>query len=135
VGLRPFDCLGLWVRIQQSACISVSYMCCVLSFRGLYVGLISCLEESYHVWCVWLWSRRSLIRGYDPIKGRNKLWGWWKLIYCFVTEIIYLTLGLDVNVIHFTDISLELSLKVFLSYYDTILGHVFTETLNRTVCT
>jgi len=30
--------------------------CCVLSGRGLCVGLITRPEESYRVWCVWLWS-------------------------------------------------------------------------------
>ena len=30
--------------------------CCVLSGRGLCVGLITRPEESYRVWCVWVWS-------------------------------------------------------------------------------
>jgi len=30
--------------------------CCVLSGRGLCVGLIIRPEESYRVWCVWVWS-------------------------------------------------------------------------------
>ena len=32
----------------------VSVVCC--AGRGLWVGLITCPEESYHVWCVWVWS-------------------------------------------------------------------------------
>jgi hypothetical protein len=32
--------------------MSVSCECCVLSGRGLCVGLIICPEESYRVWCV-----------------------------------------------------------------------------------
>jgi hypothetical protein len=32
--------------------MSVSYECCVLSGRGLRVGLITRPEESYRVWCV-----------------------------------------------------------------------------------
>ena len=32
--------------------ISVSFECCVLSGRGLCVGLITRPEESYRVWCV-----------------------------------------------------------------------------------
>ena len=28
----------------------------VLSGRGFYVGLITRPEESYRVWCVWVWS-------------------------------------------------------------------------------
>jgi len=48
--------LGLWVRIPPGAWMSVSYMCWVLSGRGLWVGLITHPEESYRVWCVWVWS-------------------------------------------------------------------------------
>jgi len=32
------------------------YELCVLSRRGLCVGLITRPEESYRVWCVWVWS-------------------------------------------------------------------------------
>jgi hypothetical protein len=35
----------------------VSCECCVLSGRDLSVGLITRPEESYRVWCVWVWSR------------------------------------------------------------------------------
>jgi hypothetical protein len=48
--------LGIWVRIPQEACMSVSCKCCVLSDRGLYVGQVTRPEESYRVWCVWVWS-------------------------------------------------------------------------------
>jgi hypothetical protein len=34
----------------------VSCECCVLSGRGLCVGLTTLLEEFYRVWCVWVWS-------------------------------------------------------------------------------
>jgi len=30
--------------------------CCVLTGRGLCVGVITSPEESYRVWCVWVWS-------------------------------------------------------------------------------
>ena len=36
--------------------MSVSCECCVLSGRGLCVGLITRPEESYRVWYVWVWS-------------------------------------------------------------------------------
>jgi hypothetical protein len=36
--------------------MSVCCECCVLSGRGLCVGLITRPEESYRVWCVWVWS-------------------------------------------------------------------------------
>jgi len=44
--------LGLWVHIPQGAWMSVSCECCVLSGRGLCIGLITHPEESYRVWCV-----------------------------------------------------------------------------------
>jgi hypothetical protein len=48
--------LGLLVRIPPRAWMSVFCECCVLWGRGLCVGLITRLEESYRVWCVWVWS-------------------------------------------------------------------------------
>jgi hypothetical protein len=44
--------LRLWVRIPPRAWISVCCECCVLSGRGLGVGLITRPEESYRAWCV-----------------------------------------------------------------------------------
>jgi hypothetical protein len=44
--------LGLWVRIPPKTCMSVSCECCVLSGRGLCVGLITRPWESYRVWYV-----------------------------------------------------------------------------------
>jgi hypothetical protein len=49
--------LGLWVRIPPRAWMNVSCECCMLSGRGLCVGLITRPEESYRVWWVWVWSR------------------------------------------------------------------------------
>jgi hypothetical protein len=49
--------LGLWVRIPQGQRKFVCCECCVLSGRGLCVGLITRPEKSYRVWCVWVWSR------------------------------------------------------------------------------
>jgi hypothetical protein len=37
--------------------MSVCSECCVLSGRGLCDGPITCPEDSYRVWCVWLWFR------------------------------------------------------------------------------
>jgi hypothetical protein len=48
--------LGLWVRIPPRSWMSVSCECCVLSGRGLCVELITCPDEFYRVWCVWVWS-------------------------------------------------------------------------------
>ena len=47
--------LGLRVRIPR-AWTYVCCECCLLSGRGLCVGLITCPEELYRVWCVWVWS-------------------------------------------------------------------------------
>jgi hypothetical protein len=59
-GLRrgsAVDCLlGLWFRIPSGTWMSLYCECCVLSGRGLCVGLITRTEESYQVWCVWVWS-------------------------------------------------------------------------------
>jgi hypothetical protein len=48
--------LGLRVRITPGVWMSVCRECWVLSGRGLCVGLINRPEESYRVWCVWVWT-------------------------------------------------------------------------------
>jgi hypothetical protein len=48
--------LELWVRIPLRTWMPVSFVYCVLSGRGLCVGLITRLEESYWVWYVWMCS-------------------------------------------------------------------------------
>jgi hypothetical protein len=55
-GFAAIGFLELWVQILPGAWMSVSCVCCVLSGRGLCVGLITCPEESYQLWCVWAWS-------------------------------------------------------------------------------
>jgi len=45
---------GLWVRIPPRTWKFVSSECCVLSGKGLCVGLITRPEESFRLWCVWL---------------------------------------------------------------------------------
>jgi len=57
--------LGLRVRIPPGAWMSFCFQCCVLSGRGLCVGLITFLEKSYWVWCVWVWSW-SLVNHLTP---------------------------------------------------------------------
>ena len=51
----PWFLVELWVWIPPGAWMSVSCECCVLSGRGLCNGLIASPEESYRVWCVWVW--------------------------------------------------------------------------------
>jgi hypothetical protein len=41
--------------------MSLSCVCCVLSARGLCVGLITHPEESYYMWCVTECGREALI--------------------------------------------------------------------------
>ena len=48
--------LGLRVRTPQETWMSLTCVWCVLSGRGLCVGPITHPEESYRVWCVWVWS-------------------------------------------------------------------------------
>jgi hypothetical protein len=48
--------LLLHLKILPEAWMSVSCECCVLSGRGLCVGPIIRPEESYRIWCVWVWS-------------------------------------------------------------------------------
>jgi hypothetical protein len=55
-GFSAARLLGLRVRIPPGSCMSLCCECCVLSGRGLCVGLITCTEESYRVWCVWVCS-------------------------------------------------------------------------------
>jgi hypothetical protein len=64
--------LGLRVRIPTGAWLSVSGECCVLSGRGLCVGLITRPEESYPVRCVSECDREA------PIMRRP--WPHWGLL-------------------------------------------------------
>jgi hypothetical protein len=47
--------LRLRVWIPPGVWMSVSCECCVVSGRGLYVEPITRPEESFRVWCVWVW--------------------------------------------------------------------------------
>jgi hypothetical protein len=47
-GIAGSNAPGAWM--------SVSYDCCVSSGRGLCDRPMTCPEESYSVWCVWVWS-------------------------------------------------------------------------------
>jgi hypothetical protein len=54
----------------------VSCKCCVLSGRGLCVGLISHPEESYRMWCVSDCDREaSVVRKPWPTGGRQAIKG------------------------------------------------------------
>jgi hypothetical protein len=68
--------LGLRVRISTKARTIVVCGCCVLSGRGLCVGLTTLTEESYRVWYVQLaWSRSPVREGHDPKSGRRAIGG------------------------------------------------------------
>ena len=47
--------LELWVRIPLGTWMSICCECRVLPGRGLCDELIRRPEESYQVWCVWVW--------------------------------------------------------------------------------
>ena len=51
-GSEAVRLLGLRVRVQPGAWMSVSCEYYVLSGRGLCVGLVTRPEESYRLWCV-----------------------------------------------------------------------------------
>jgi hypothetical protein len=57
-GLRQRAYWDCGFESQREAWISVCCECCVLSDRGLSVGLITRQGESYRLWCVWVlwWS-------------------------------------------------------------------------------
>jgi hypothetical protein len=64
--------MKLWVRIPLGTRKSVSCESCVLSHRGLCVGLITRSEESYWVWCVWVWSRIPERESHGPQDGPKR---------------------------------------------------------------
>jgi hypothetical protein len=55
-GLWPFACWDCGFESCRGHGWSVTCECCVLSRRDICVGLITSPEESYRVWCVWVWS-------------------------------------------------------------------------------
>jgi len=62
--------LRLWVRIPPGTWMSVCCECCVLSGRGLCVGLIIRSEDTYRLWCVGI----HCIRGWvGPRAGTENL--------------------------------------------------------------
>jgi hypothetical protein len=71
--------LGLWVRIPPGAWMPVFCECWLLSGRGLCVGLITRPEESYPVWCVWVWSW-SLDNGRLWPTGGCRTMGNWRFV-------------------------------------------------------
>jgi len=52
VGLRPFPCWDFGFESCRETYMFVCCECCVLSGRGLCIGLITRPEESYRVFCV-----------------------------------------------------------------------------------
>jgi len=63
--------------------MSVSCTCCVFTGRGLCVWMIIRPEKSYRVWCVWVWSWWSPLRGdHEPASGRSGRGSPQTLKYC-----------------------------------------------------
>jgi len=80
VGVCGHSLAGTVVQIPPGAWMFVSWQCCVLSGRGLCVGLITRPKEFYRVWCVWVWSRSPVRGGHGPESGRStteRAWGRW----------------------------------------------------------
>ena len=61
----------LWVRIPPGPWMSV--VSGVFSGRGLCDELITRPEESYRLWCVWVWRRNLVNEGAMPHWGRGLL--------------------------------------------------------------
>jgi hypothetical protein len=88
--------LGIRIRIPPRVWMSVSCHCCVMSGRGLCVGLINRPEESYRVWCV---SDReaSIMKRPWPTRGSCAMGGK-KLIFRFPSFESYLLAGFDLPI-------------------------------------
>jgi hypothetical protein len=64
--------LSFWICLPPVTWVFVSFECCVLSGRGLWVGLITSPEESYRVRCVqWVRSRNPVTRDHNQESVRN----------------------------------------------------------------
>jgi hypothetical protein len=92
--------LELWVWIPPEAWFSVPCDCCILSGIGRCVGLITRPEESYRVWCVWVWLRGPVKGGSDPESGRSVT----KNVYIYLFSVYlrvlsYINLGMKWRVI------------------------------------
>jgi len=71
-GSAAARCLGLWVWIKPGSIeVCVLWVMCVLSCRGLCVGLITRPEESYRAWCVLSVIAKPLRGGHYPESGRS----------------------------------------------------------------
>ena len=87
----PTACL--WVRIPPGVWMFVICECCMLSGRGLYLGLITRPKESNQVWCVWVWLRGPVKGGCDPESDRSVTG---KTIYIYIYIHIYIYIYLRV---------------------------------------
>jgi len=56
VGLQSLVCWNCGFEYRRGAFESAFCECCALSGWGLCDGPITRPEESYRVWCVWVWS-------------------------------------------------------------------------------
>jgi hypothetical protein len=71
--------LGMRFRISPGSWMSLGFGCFVFSGRGLYDGPISCIDDSYRVWCVWVLSRNLL--QWRGLGQRRVVEQWEKKIY------------------------------------------------------
>jgi hypothetical protein len=83
-GLCGRSLTGIESSKPAGAWISVSCECCVLSGRGLCVGLITRPEKPCRVWYVRVWSWSPIMKSPCPTRGCRTKQGW-KIfnIYCF----------------------------------------------------
>jgi hypothetical protein len=51
--------------------VAFMYVVLCVSARGFCVKLITSPEESYRLWCVWVWSKASIMIGLGPTGGSD----------------------------------------------------------------
>jgi hypothetical protein len=80
--------LRLQVRIPAFAWMSVSCSCCVLTGTCFCDGLITCPEESYRVWCAWVWSWSLDIEEARADYRLSRHWGGGDHIFYRISHLI-----------------------------------------------
>ena len=98
--------LGLWVRISEGVWMCAFCECCMLSGRGLCAGPIIRREQSYRLWCVWIWSssldngKTQAPRGCYAMGEKNYEW---RVPFSSVCKLLYLT---SIGLLYHSDVVL-----------------------------
>jgi hypothetical protein len=85
--------------------MSVCCECCVLSGRGLCDELITCPEESYRVWGVWVWSwsfdNEEALAHWGLSSHKKKIWS------LKIFKLILIKEGLEVKTTYMMTVTSE----------------------------